>query len=110
MKKHKEIIAVYQDCVLCGDKGRRKMAKIMAKGVLIRKVSFISEEGRELCARAVERGIGTMPFYTDGDKNFSTKLSTFTTPETKEKPEKPKRKSRKNTSKKKEEKLDGNSE
>lgn len=69
----KEIIAVYQDCVLCGVKGRRKIADLAAEGVNIRKVSFITEEGRELCAEAIAKGIGGMPFYVcEGD--FATKI------------------------------------
>lgn len=58
-----EIIAVYQDCVLCGVKGRQKIADLAAEGVNIRKVSFITEEGRDLCAKALQKGIGSMPFY-----------------------------------------------
>ena len=68
-----EIIAVYQDCVLCGIKGKQTIAEYTEKGVTLRKVSFISEEGRELCAKAVSLGIGGMPFYTDG-KVFATTI------------------------------------
>lgn len=68
-----EIIAVYQDCVLCGAKGRKKIAEYATKGVIIRKVSFISNEGRELCAEALKKGIGSMPFYVkEGD--FATNI------------------------------------
>lgn len=63
----KEIIAVFQDCVLCGIKGRKKIAEYAEKGIVIRKVGFTTEEGRELCAKAVNMGIGSMPFYvSDG--------------------------------------------
>lgn len=73
----KEIIAVYQDCVLCGDKGRKKIAEFAKKGFNIRKVSFASEEGRELCNKAVfVHGIESMPFFTDG-KTFSVSLNSF---------------------------------
>lgn len=74
----KEIIAVYQDCVLCGVKGRQKIADLAAKGVNIRKVSFITEEGRELCAEAVSKGIGSMPFYVcDGE--YATNIKALIT-------------------------------
>lgn len=64
-----EIIAVYQDCVLCGTKGRQKIADYAAKGVQIRKVGFTTEEGKKLIHEAVlEHGIGYMPFYVlDGE-------------------------------------------
>lgn len=68
-----EIIAVYQDCVLCGVKGKQTIAEYAEKGITIRKVSFISDEGRELCSKAVNLGIGGMPFYTDG-KVFATTI------------------------------------
>lgn len=64
----KEIIAVYQDCVLCGTKGRQKIADYAAQGIQIRKVGFTTPEGKELCYQAVQKGIGYMPFYvSDGD-------------------------------------------
>lgn len=73
----KEIIAVYQDCVLCGDKGRRKVADFAKKGFVIRKVSFLTEEGRDLCRKAVfTHGIESMPFFTDGEL-FSVSLDSF---------------------------------
>lgn len=73
----KEIVAVYQDCVLCGDKGRQKMVELAKKGLEIRKVSFTTEEGRELCHKAVfSHGIESMPFYTDGT-TFSVSLDSF---------------------------------
>lgn len=75
--KCKEIIAVYQDCVLCGDKGRKKIAECATKGVLIRKVGFTTPEGKDLIHKAVlEHKIGSMPFFTDGE-NFSTSLDDF---------------------------------
>jgi hypothetical protein len=73
----KEIIAVYQDCVLCGDKGRQKIVELAHKGINIRKVSFVSDEGRELCHKAVfTHGIESMPFYTDGEL-FAVSLESF---------------------------------
>jgi hypothetical protein len=54
----KEIIAVYQDCVLCGVKGKQKIEEYAEKGIAIRKVGFTTPEGQELCAKAVALGIG----------------------------------------------------
>lgn len=73
----KEIIAVFQDCVLCGDKGRKKIAEFAAKGINIRKIGFTTPEGKELIHKAVfEHNIGSMPFFTDGEK-FSVKIDDF---------------------------------
>lgn len=63
----KEIVAVYQDCVLCGDKGRKKIADFAMKGINIRKVGFATPEGRDLCYKALSLGVESMPFFTDGD-------------------------------------------
>lgn len=70
----REIVCVYQDCPLCGNKGK-KLSKIVAdKKIALRKVSFASDEGKDLIAEAVfKKGIGTMPFFTDGE-NFSVRI------------------------------------
>lgn len=73
----KEIIAVFQDCVLCGDEGRKKIAEFAEKGINIRKVGFTTGEGKDLIHKAVlEHKIGSMPFFTDG-KKFSVTLDDF---------------------------------
>jgi hypothetical protein len=75
---NKIVYAVYQDCVLCGDKGKKVVADFAQKGIDIIKVSFISGQGRELCEKAVmSHGIKTMPFFTDGTI-FATSLESFT--------------------------------
>lgn len=74
-----EVVVVYQDCVMCGTRGRQIIADFAEKGVAIRKVSFVSPEGRELCHKAVNLGIKMMPFYTDGETftvNIDDLLST----------------------------------
>lgn len=72
-----EIICVYQDCIMCGDRGKKLKKLIFDKGLNVRKVSFASEEGRSLIHQALfVHKIGTMPFYTDGNK-FSTNLNDF---------------------------------
>ena len=59
----KEIIAVYQDCALCGSKGKKKALELAKSGVIIRKVGFTTDEGKELIRQAVlEHKIGSMPF------------------------------------------------
>ena len=74
----KEVIAVYQDCVLCGTHGRQKVAELAQKGITVRKVGFTTPEGKELIHKAIfEHKIGSMPFYTDGEK-FSISLEDFT--------------------------------
>lgn len=79
----KEIIAVFQDCVFCVDKGRKKATELAKKGVIIRKVGFTTQEGKDLIHKAVlEHKIGSMPFYTDGER-FSISLDKLL-----EKPEK----------------------
>lgn len=95
----KEIIAVYQDCVLCGVKGRKKVAEYAENGIEIRKVSFISEEGRKLCEKAINMGIGSMPFYIDSKKHvFATSIDELLK-EVSEKPAKSNKKSLKKTKK-----------
>ena len=73
----KKIICVYQDCPLCGDKGKIVQKIAQREGFQIEKVSFASKQGGELIHEAVfDHGIGTMPFYTDGEK-FSTNIDDF---------------------------------
>lgn len=68
-----EIICVFQDCVMCGDRGKKLKQKINDKGIAFRKVSFASDEGKELCHKAVfEHNITTMPFFTDGKRFAAT--------------------------------------
>ena len=62
-----EIIIVYQDCALCGAKGKKRLEWFDSQGIAVRKVSFASKEGADYCSEAVfKHGIKTMPFYTDG--------------------------------------------
>ena len=72
-----ELLCVYQDCPMCGDNGKKLKQYIDTNGLNVRKVSFASEEGKELVRLAVfQHHIGTMPFFTDG-KKFSTKITDF---------------------------------
>lgn len=72
---NKEIICVYQDCPLCGDKGKKLKKIIFDKNLNVKKISFASNEGKELCHEAVfKHKICKMPFYTDG-KIFSNNIN-----------------------------------
>lgn len=76
--KTREIICVFQDCVMCGDRGKKLKQFIDKKHLNVRKVSFASPEGEDLCHKAVfEHHIGKMPFFTDGVK-FTTNIEDFT--------------------------------
>lgn len=65
----KEILLIYQDCALCGDKkewGAAQLALASKASQPVRKVSFVAEEAQGLPAKAVKAGITSMPFFTDG--------------------------------------------
>ena len=66
----KTIIAIYQDCFLCGskkEKGEKMLQELSEAGASFRKVSFATIEGREHCMKAIENGVTKMPFFTDGE-------------------------------------------
>lgn len=74
---NKEIIVVYQDCVLCGDRGRKRRQYLAKKGLSVRKVSVFTDEGAFLAKEAVfKHKMGSLPFYTDG-KRFSYHVEPF---------------------------------
>lgn len=76
---NKQYICCYQDCPLCGDKGKKLKKLIIDKQLDVRKVSFASPEGKELCYEAVfAHGIKKMPFFTDG-VNYSLSLEELVT-------------------------------
>lgn len=68
----KEIVIVYQDCFMCGSrenwsaKAKKAAEQLEKAGATFRKLSFASIEGQQHCAKAIEAGVGAMPFYTDG--------------------------------------------
>ena len=64
-----EILLIYQDCALCGAKkawGETQLELAASNGQPVRKVSFVAEEAKGLCQKAVEAGIQMLPFFTDG--------------------------------------------
>lgn len=82
----KEIICVYQDCVMCGDKGQKLQEIVVVHGIALRKVSFASPEGRRLSQIAVfDKGIKRMPFFTDGE-DFAEELLALVCQKPEEKP------------------------
>lgn len=98
---NKTIYAVFQDCVLCGDKGRKTIAEFAAKGIDIVKVGFTTELGRELCNKAVMvHEIKAMPFFTDG-ATFATSLDSFSGKTYTRKPKTTSRKNKKSKEKSK---------
>lgn len=98
------VVCVYQDCPLCGDRGKKVQEIVADKGVNLRKVSFASPEGRELIFRAMsDHGIKTMPFYVK-DSTFSTDITRVLEPleESVVEPKKPAKKRVRKTKKVKE--------
>lgn len=91
---NKEIIVVYQDCFMCGSKkewGEKTIASIVKSGANFRKVSFASVEGQAHCAKAIENGITTFPFVTDGKtyaKDVETLIQAESEPQATKKPAK----------------------
>lgn len=75
----KKISIVYQDCPMCGTRynwGLKQLNLAHTNGMELVKVPFYTDKGREYCAEAVQRGIGSFPFFTDGEK-YSLKLDDF---------------------------------
>ena len=82
----KEFLIVYQDCMVCGANkkwGDKTIEHLTKAGVNWRKVSFASQEGQAHAMKAIESGIESYPFVTDGEKYtkdiedlFETKVAT----------------------------------
>lgn len=94
----KEVKFIYQDCAMCGARkgwGEQQHQIAHKHGLKIVKTPFFTPGAEGLMWKAVESGIKSYPFYTDGVK-FSKNIEDFV--------EKPKKK--RNTRKKKEEKVE----
>jgi len=62
---------------MCGSRGKKLKKMAADNNITIRKVSFASEEGKELSHIAVfKKGIKKMPFFTDGD-NYAEKIESL---------------------------------
>lgn len=83
----KKLSLVYQDCPMCGARkgwGEEQTQIADTHGFEIVKVSFVTEKGREYCAEALQKGIKTFPFFTDGEK-YGKSVEDFIEIEPKEK-------------------------
>lgn len=80
MSMRKTVYLVYQDCAVCGARKEWGEAQLKLADKLkfnIVKKPFYHKDSKELIRKAVfEKGIGSMPFFTDGEK-FSYDLSDF---------------------------------
>ena len=69
---NKEIIVVYQDCFMCGapenwsELAKQTFAECKKHGINPRKVSCFSQEGGRHAMAAIQAGVKTTPFFTDG--------------------------------------------
>lgn len=75
----KELLLIYQDCPLCGARkgwGEEQTKLADTHGFTIRKVSFVAKEAKGLPSKALEAGIDSLPFFTDG-KKFAKSVEEF---------------------------------
>lgn len=69
---NKEIIVVYQDCFMCGapenwsELAKETFAECKKHGINPRKVSCFSQEGQSHALAAIQAGVTSTPFFTDG--------------------------------------------
>lgn len=87
----KKIMLIYQDCPMCGSRsnwGKKQTEIADTHGLEIVKTPFYKTGVKGLISKAVESGMGRLPFFTDGER-FSYSIEDFV-----EKP-KPKRKATK---------------
>ena len=76
------VYLVFQDCPLCGDKGKARkieIADVAKYGIKVEKLSFASKQGSFFCSELVlghkAKGVG-LPFYTDGE-TYTNNLMDF---------------------------------
>lgn len=68
----KEIIVIYQDCFACGgpenwnELAKQTFAECEKHGITPRKVSCFSQEGQSHALAAIQAGVKSTPFFTDG--------------------------------------------
>lgn len=75
----REIKIVYQDCPMCGARynwGLKQTEVAARNNITLIKTPFYKPGVGKLIQKAIENGVGTMPFFTDGEK-FSTDLEDF---------------------------------
>ena len=75
----KEIIVIYQDCFACGgpenwnELAKQTFAECEKHGITPRKVSCFSQEGQSHAMAAIQAGVKTTPFFTDG-KSYASNV------------------------------------
>lgn len=75
----KEIIVIYQDCFACGgpenwnELAKQTFAECEKHGITPRKVSCFSQEGQTHALAAIQAGVKTTPFFTDG-KSYASNV------------------------------------
>lgn len=73
----KEILVIYQDCFMCGapenwsELAKQTFAECEKAGIKPRKVSCFSQEGQSHALAAIQAGVKSTPFFTDGEKYAS---------------------------------------
>jgi len=98
---------IYQDCPLCGARknwGEAQVKSANDHGIKYKKISFAHPKAYGMAKKALEHGIASYPFFTDGER-FSKDIADFAV---KEEPTEAKTKKKKTTRKKKKEADDGN--
>lgn len=75
----KEIIVIYQDCFACGgpenwsELAKQTFAECEKHGIIPRKVSCFSQEGQSHAMAAIQAGVKSTPFFTDG-KSYASNV------------------------------------
>lgn len=78
----KEIIVVYQDCFACGgpenwsELAKETFAECEKAGIKPRKVSCFSQEGQSHALAAIQAGVTSTPFFTDG-KTYASSVKSL---------------------------------
>lgn len=76
---NKEIIVVYQDCFMCGapenwsELAKETFTECKKHGINPRKVSCFSQEGQSYAMAAINVGVTSTPFFTDG-KTYASNI------------------------------------
>lgn len=85
---NKEILIIYQDCFACGspenwsEKAKKTFEACEKAGITPRKVSCFSQEGQAHAMAAIQAGVTTTPFFTDG-KSYAESIEDLVQAESK---------------------------
>lgn len=75
----KEVLLIFQDCPYCEPRkkwGERQMQLAKEHNIVVRETKYNFPGAKGLIQKALNYGLSTMPFFTDG-KMFSYDLSSF---------------------------------